>query len=178
MSAVRLGNVLGSSGSVAPVFEEQARRGLPLTVTHPDATRFFLTLEEVQAAILEASASGLSGKILVPDCGEAFRIVDLARFIAEDADAHIEFVGLRAGDKLYEELIADDEQVEAEDAGMRVVASHAPTVEAVASAIARLEEAIAQFDQTAMFGVLTDLVPGYKPSSELLSAERPLEVNR
>jgi FlaA1/EpsC-like NDP-sugar epimerase len=176
MSAVRLGNVLGSSGSVAPVFQEQARQALPLTVTHPDATRFFMTPAEVEAALLQAAASGLSGRILVPDCGQAFRIIELARFIAGN-DARIEFVGLRAGDKLHEELFGEDEQVAGEQApGMRVVASPAPTAHVVASAITRLEEAIAEFDQAAMLRVVTDLLPSYQPTGELLSNQRSVDT--
>jgi FlaA1/EpsC-like NDP-sugar epimerase len=174
MCAVRLGNVLGSSGSVVPVFEEQIRRGVPLTVTDPEATRFFMTLGEVEAAVLKAAASGVSGKILVPEFGEARRIVDLARYIAGDAKAPIEFGGLRPGDKLHEELVAGDEEIAAEKVGdMRVVTSTAPSKEAVAAAVAELGRAVACFDSAALLSAVAKLVPGYAPA---LAAEFPVEA--
>jgi FlaA1/EpsC-like NDP-sugar epimerase len=167
MNVVRLGNVLGSSGSVVPLFEEQARSGAAMTVSHPEATRYFLTPCEVETALLHAAASGMSGRVFVPECGEAFRIVDLARFVAGEAAARIELVGLRPGDKLHEELVSDDEHVAAERiAGMRVVASSWPAMEEIAAALARMEEAVAEFDRSKLLGVLMELVPSYRPDDK------------
>jgi FlaA1/EpsC-like NDP-sugar epimerase len=115
--AVRFGNVLGSSGSVIPKFKEQISRGGPVTVTHPDIIRFFMTIPEAARLVLQAAAIGQSGQVLVLDMGEPVRIVELARQLIRLAGystegIEIEFSGLRAGEKLYEELLADADTTE------------------------------------------------------------------
>jgi FlaA1/EpsC-like NDP-sugar epimerase len=165
--AVRFGNVLGSSGSVIPKFKEQIARGGPVTVTHPEIIRFFMTIPEAARLVLQAAAIGESGQVLVLDMGEPVKIVDMARQLIRLAghsadDVAIEFSGLRAGEKLYEELLADaDATVPTRVAELRV----ARLTQDGGSLDALLELAGAstvQADDAAVRSALAQAVPEYQ----------------
>ena len=151
--AVRFGNVLGSSGSVIPIFKKQIARGGPVTVTHPEMTRYFMTIPEAVSLVVQAGALGGRGEVYVLDMGDPVKIVDLARNMIRlsgkepDRDVKIEFVGVRAGEKLHEELVGAGEQVSA-TSHPKISQLTRPAVDAewLEQRIAELEQLVAEGD--------------------------------
>lgn len=171
--AVRFGNVLGSSGSVVPTFCEQIKRGGPLTITHPDMTRYFMTIPEAVRLVLSAGAVGKSGELYLLDMGEPMKIVDLARDLIRlcgytpDVDIAIEYTGIRPGEKMHERLISSRESIAGTSwEGISLV--NRPeylSSEQMMQAIEQIEHLISFGSAAAIRRVLHELVPnGHKPS--------------
>lgn len=171
--AVRFGNVLGSTGSVIPLFERQIRAGGPVTVTHPDIERFFMTTREAVQLVLQASAMGsaradLAGRVFVLDMGRPVRIADLARQMIRlaglrpETDVRIEYTGLRPGEKLQEELFHATERIESTGTPWVDVASpRMAEVAAFDEALAALEQACAESRTDEVLTLLRRLVPEF-----------------
>ena len=172
--SVRFGNVLGSRGSVIPIFQEQIRMGGPLTVTHPDMTRYFMTIPEASQLVLQAGILGETGKVYVLDMGEPVRIVDLATDMARlsglvpERDIEIQYTGIRPGEKLFEEMFSPQEdrcsEVHPKVFNARLVE---PSPELIAQGLASLRQAAEEPEgsrQTHILYWLQKLVPSYTPS--------------
>jgi len=168
--AVRFGNVLGSRGSVVPFFQEQIARGGPVTVTHPEITRFFMTIPEAVQLVLQAAALGKGGEIFVLDMGKPVRILDLARDLIrlagleEGRDIEIQFTGLRPGEKLYEELFLPGEIYHPTAHNKIFVCDgHPPAPESLEAHLAALLTAARKGESTLIPQLLQRLVPEYHP---------------
>lgn len=168
---VRFGNVLGSRGSVIPLFKKQIEAGGPVTVTDPEMTRYFMTIPEASQLVLQAGAMGKGGEVFLLDMGEPVKIIDLARNMIRlsglepDKDIHIKITGLRPGEKKYEELLTSEEGTNR--------TNHTKIFEAALDNVDRdwLMEKIGTFDscETDMdvIGVLQDIIPTYTPNHNI-----------
>jgi FlaA1/EpsC-like NDP-sugar epimerase len=173
--AVRFGNVLGSSGSVIPAFRQQIAAGGPITVTHPEMRRFFMTVPEAAQLVLEAAAMGRGGEIFALEMGEPVRILDLARKMAllsglqPGRDIRIEFSGIRPGEKLYEELSACEESTRpTPHSQIRIFSGLPLPAGQLTRSLENLRLAMSEGDAEGVLLHLKVLVPGYNPSDFLL----------
>jgi FlaA1/EpsC-like NDP-sugar epimerase len=179
-SMVRFGNVLGSSGSVVPLFREQIKNGGPITLTHADITRYFMTIPEAAQLVIQAGAMGQGGDVFVLDMGQPVKIIDLARRMVElsgltvrdelhpDNDIELTVTGLRPGEKLYEELLIGDNPKPTQHA--RIMKAHEqflswPQLEQKLNA---LSIAMSVNDVPVIRGMLQELVSGYQPSGKVV----------
>lgn len=168
--AVRFGNVLGSSGSVIPIFRRQINHGGPITVTDPEVTRFFMTVQEAVGLVLQSATQGKGGEIFVLDMGESMKILDVARQmiglsgLREGIDIEIEFTGLRPGEKLYEEVQHLSETLEktGHDRVLRFVAD-AENYPSTATVLEALEPLIEAGDARAIKSAIAGYVTEYSP---------------
>ena len=180
--AVRFGNVLGSNGSVLPIFQQQLAKGGPLTVTHPQAMRYFMSIPEAVQLVLQASTMGKGGEIFVLDMGEPVKILDLAKNLIrlsgfQRADEiKVVFTGLRPGEKLYEELLIEGEGIRPTwHNKIRVLKSSVVHFEQIRSWLDELSICLEAKSVHGLIAKLTEIVPEYSPSSEVLSLS---EVDR
>ena len=176
-ASVRFGNVLGSNGSVVPIFKQQIANGGPVCVTHPDMVRYFMTIPEAAQLVLQASTMGRGGEVFVLDMGEPVRIVDLARNLIRlsglrpDTDIRIAFTGLRPGEKLVEELIRQEEvPVATAHEKIRVFAGENPPWSELAPGLELLRELCRTRDERDLVRKIMALVPEYRPDPRLMPA--------
>ncbi|MBW7470484.1 nucleoside-diphosphate sugar epimerase/dehydratase [Marinobacter sp. M216] len=192
-SIVRFGNVLGSSGSVVPLFRDQIRDGGPVTVTHPEIIRYFMTIPEASQLVLQAGAMGEGGEVFVLDMGEPVKIADLARKMirlmgltekTEDnphGDVAITFTGLRPGEKLFEELLIGDEQLKTAHPRIMMAREESLSWSGVEKLLTRLEKSCKRFDCEAVVDLIREAPTGYSaaqtPKDTLWQrGQVPLEV--
>jgi FlaA1/EpsC-like NDP-sugar epimerase len=173
--AVRFGNVLGSNGSVIPIFKKQIAAGGPVTVTHPEMRRFFMTIPEACQLVLQAAAIGKGGQICVLDMGQPVKIVDLARNLIllsglrPDEDVKIEFTGMRPGEKLYEELSTLlEDTVPTEHEKVRIFVGDAIEEEDLQGWLDSLHDICEARDMGRLIVALKEIVLDYNPSTHLL----------
>ena len=180
--AVRFGNVLGSNGSVIPLFKRQMAAGGPLTVTHPDIIRYFMTIPEAVSLVLEAGAFAKGGEIFVLDMGEPVKIADLAKNLIRlsgytlGVDMDIKYTGLRPGEKLYEELLVKEEGIQKTENNLIYIGKPLEFNEVhFLSGLRELEEA-AMNESLSVKQIVSEIVPTYHIRQEDL--KRDEEVNK
>lgn len=174
---VRFGNVLGSSGSVIPLFKKQIAQGGPVTITHPDVIRYFMSIPEAAQLVMQAGAMATGGDVFVMDMGEQVRIADLARTLIAmcglsektpsnpDGDIEIRFVGLRPGEKLYEELFAGNDAVPSRHPRIMTTSEYVVEPEQLRQQLAYLLLACSSNDRNMILFLVQKLVRGYTPHS-------------
>jgi len=181
-SSVRFGNVLGSNGSVIPTFQEQLRKGLPLTVTHPEIQRFFMTIPEAVSLVLQAFVIGKHGDVLVLDMGQQVKIIDLARRLIHlagkrDADVPILFTGLRPGEKLVEELFYPKEEVlPTSHAKIKHTRFKGPSWTQLMAQLGQLNQACIAGEVADVKAMIKCIVPEY--DSSVGTEKKPMDISK
>ncbi|MTI38367.1 polysaccharide biosynthesis protein, partial [Fulvivirga lutimaris] len=170
----RFGNVLGSNGSVIPFFKRQIEQGGPITVTHPEITRYFMTISEACELILEAGCMGKGGEIFLFDMGKSVRIVDLAKKMIRLSgyepfkDIDIIFTGLRKGEKLFEELLADRENnLPTHNHKIMIAKVSTPNFNTIRDGISELEELLKKQSDLSLVSAMKKIVPEYKSNRSI-----------
>ena len=170
----RFGNVLGSNGSVIPLFREQIRKGGPVTVTHPDIIRFFMLIPEACKLVLEAGTMGKGGEIFVFDMGKPVRIADLARrmiLLSGAKDVEIKFTGLRDGEKLYEEVLNDQERTKPTfNAKIKIAQVRQYDYDDVVRQLDELARVSEQYDNMETVRLMKQIVPEYKSQNSVYTS--------
>ena len=188
-SGVRFGNVLGSSGSVVPLFRRQIQKGGPVTVTHADVTRYFMTIPEASQLVIQAGAMAEGGEIFLLDMGDPVRVLDLARAMIElsgltvrdasnpDGDIEVAEIGLRPGEKLHEELLIEENALPTSHP--RIVKARESMIEwlHLQRRLDDLASAIDNNDVARTLSLLCLLVPGYQPAAGPVEPEVPVEAS-
>lgn len=177
---VRFGNVLGSSGSVVPLFKEQILWGGPVTVTHPDIIRYFMTIPEAAQLVIQAGSLGQGGDVFVLDMGEPVKIFDLAKRMIRlmglevknennpDADIEIEFTGLRDGEKLYEELLIGNNVTKTPHRRIQRAEESSLSPDKIKTYLAKLDGACSQYDCDNIIKIMQEVVIEYTPSEKIM----------
>jgi FlaA1/EpsC-like NDP-sugar epimerase len=180
--AVRFGNVVGSVGSVVPLFKKQIETGGPVTVTHPEVTRFFMTIREACRLILQAGAMGQGGEIFVLDMGTPVKITDMARDLIRlsgfepDVDIRIEYIGLRPGEKLFEELVSDGEDIlPTAHAKISRLKGEACDLSLLNGFVEDLAALAAAQDSVRIRSKLNEILPEFKPAPQAAPRPRSME---
>jgi FlaA1/EpsC-like NDP-sugar epimerase len=185
--AVRFGNVLGSSGSVMPLFKKQIEKGGPVTITDPEITRYFMSIDEAAQLILQAGAMGTGGEIFILKMGRLVKIANLAKDLIRlmnyepEKDIRIKFTGLRPGEKLYEELITEGEGIVPTDhEKIMVLQGDGQSYNELEKSLAELAQKASTHNVIAIKEVLEDILPEYKPDLEAMPVIKsvPIENDR